>query len=235
MVRYTLPERDGMPEPKRRVWNEGRAMECTLCKSDNTQLLKVENDPRYYFLCEECSLIFVDPYYYLSPEPERARYLEHDNGLHHRGYVNFLQRIIRPSLQYITPEMKGLDYGCGPEPTLSKLLARQSIRCYDYDPLFDFDHPLEIYDFVFATECMEHFHRPYQEWQNISELIKGEGILSIMTEQWETLGAFRDWYYKRDLTHISFYHAQTFECISQHFGYDILYRDRNRSIILKKN
>lgn len=209
-------------------------MECILCKSENTQLLDIKNDPRYYFYCEECSLIFTDPYFHLEPESERKRYLEHDNGLHQQGYVKFLERIIKPSLQYLTPRMKGLDYGCGPEPTLSKLLAQRGIRCYDYDPFFDFDHPLEVYDFIFVTECLEHFYHPLVEWQNLSELIKIDGILGIMTEQWESLEAFQNWYYKRDLTHVCFYHQKTFEYISHQFGYDILYRDRNRSLILKK-
>lgn len=66
-------------------------MDCTLCNSENTRLLEVNNDPCYYFLCEECYLIFTDPYFHLAPEPERARYLEHDNGLHQHGYVKFLE------------------------------------------------------------------------------------------------------------------------------------------------
>lgn len=210
-------------------------MECTLCQSEHTQLLSVKNDSRSYFLCRVCSLIFVDPGYYVSPASEKARYLEHDNGLHHKGYVNFLQKIIQPSLPFISPEMKGLDYGCGPKPTLSRLLAQQGICCYDYDPLFHFDHPLESYDFIFATECMEHFQQPSREWQKITALLKKGSTLSIMTEQWKSLETFQTWHYKRDLTHISFYHAQTFDYISQYFGYTIVYSTGKRAIILKKN
>lgn len=209
-------------------------MNCILCTSKHTELLEVKKDPRTYFLCHGCFLIFADSTHYLSPSQERERYLEHDNGLHQAGYVHFLQRIIQPSLEYITPAMQGLDYGCGPVPTLSKLLAQQGIQCYDYDPLFGFDHPLESYDFVFATECLEHFHQPAVEWQQISGLLREEGVLGIMTEQWETLEAFQTWYYKRDLTHVCFYHARTFEYVSTYFGFALLYRDRNRSIILKK-
>lgn len=209
-------------------------MECRLCKSERTQRLEVSNDPRYYFLCENCALIFTDHHFHLDPEQERMRYLEHNNGLHQQGYVQFLEKIIKPSLQYITPQMQGLDYGCGPEPTLSKLLARQGIQCYDYDPLFGFDHPKKNYDFVFATECLEHFYNPLEEWLKLSSLIKVEGILSIMTEQWESLDNFQNWYYKRDRTHVCFYHYRTFAYVSKCYGFDIMYRDRNRSIILKK-
>jgi SAM-dependent methyltransferase len=130
--------------------------------------------------------------------------------------------------------MRGLDYGCGPQPTLSKILARFDLVCYDYDPLFDFEHPYREYDFIFATECFEHFHLPGKEFNKIDGLLKPSGHLGIMTERWESLDRFDYWYYKNDPTHVSFFHDKTFSYISKEFGYKIKSADRNRVMVLQK-
>ena len=206
---------------------------CTLCGNHVIFRLRAEQDKRIYYSCDQCQLIFVDPGMYLSRDEEKERYLQHNNGIDQPGYVRFLNRIIEPTLDFLKPGMTGLDYGCGPVPTLSRLLARAGITCYDYDPLFQKEHPLEAYDFIFATECFEHFFKPALEIRKIVELLKPAGYLCIMTERYENVERFRTWYYKRDPTHVSFYHWNTFLFISRQFGFDIQYHDRNRVIILK--
>lgn len=209
-------------------------MDCPLCQHRTHDYLTPKNDPRHYYRCHRCYLIYTDPQCYLAPTDEKERYLQHQNGVQHPGYVAFLERIIIPALPYLTNTMQGLDYGCGHTPTLSVLLARQGITCYNYDPVFGIDHPFSTYDFIFATECLEHFWHPSVEWQRITGLLKPGGMLGIMTEQWTSLPAFDRWYYKRDPTHVGFYHANTFDYISQHYGYSIHYREQNRCVILKK-
>ena len=75
------------------------------------------------------------------------------------------------------------------------LVRRRRIACDDYDPLFA-DHPFRPpYDFIFATECLEHFHNPESEIRRISSLLKPGGLLGTMTERWTTLEQFPNWYY----------------------------------------
>lgn len=199
--------------------------------------MRIDNgsDTRFYYACLECDLIFTDTTFHLSPEEEIARYSEHNNGIEHAGYVEFLNRVIQPALPFLTTDMTGLDYGCGPAPTLSKLLQREGIACFDYDPLFGFNHPHKQYDFIFATECFEHFFYPGMEFREINALLKPGGYLAVMTEQWESLDRFKSWYYKRDQTHVSFFHRNTFHYLCKTFGYSILYQDRNRVIVLQKH
>jgi SAM-dependent methyltransferase len=210
------------------------SLKCTLCGSSHPFLIECDNDSRVYYACPDCDLIFTDPKFHLSPEEEIARYSEHNNGIEHSGYVEFLNRAIQPVMSYLTKEMTGLDYGCGPTPTLSRLLQREGITCFDYDPLFGFAHPQTQYDFIFATECFEHFFHPGKEFNSINSLLKPGGYLAVMTEQYESLDSFKTWYYKRDKTHVSFFHRNSFLYLCKTFGYTIHWQDRNRVIVLQK-
>jgi len=210
-------------------------MACTLCESENPIRIAIPNDNRIYFKCMNCKLIFVDPHFHLTVAEERERYKHHNNSMEHQGYVAFLNRVIQPALQFLSTTMKGLDYGCGPVPTLSRLLDAKGISCYDYDPLFGFNHPFTQYDFIFATECFEHFFQPGQEIEKINYLLKPGGYLAIMTEVWASEEQFKSWYYTRDPTHVSFFHRNTFDYVCKSFGYSLLYEDQNRVFVLQKS
>lgn len=209
-------------------------MNCTLCTGEVLQKIKDEADPRTYYQCAECMLIFTDSRFHLSKEDEQSRYRLHNNGIMHKGYVAFLNRVIEPCIPFLNNHMTGLDYGCGPVPTLSKILARHGITCFDYDPLFGFDYPQRQYDFVFATECFEHFYQPKKEFLKIDSLLKPGGYLGVMTEQYESIEHFRTWYYKRDPTHVSFYNSKSFAYLCETYGYEIRYTDCNRVIVVQK-
>jgi hypothetical protein len=209
-------------------------MNCTLCESEELRKINDEGDPRIYYQCAVCHLIFADPSFHLSQNAERSRYALHKNGIEHEGHVAFLNRVIEPCLPLLNDTMTGLDYGCGPVPTLSKILKQHGITCFDYDPLFGFDHPHREYDFVFATESFEHFYKPQKEFSLIDSLLKPGGYLGVMTEQYENTDRFKKWYYKRDLTHVSFYHRKSFIYLCETYGYEIKYADRNRVMVLQK-
>ena len=164
-------------------------------------------------------LIHVDQRDHLTLVDAEAHYRTHENSIENEGYVKFLHRAIDPLLPYLTPTMRGLDYGSGPGPTLSQLLRRRGHECSDYDPLFNaisFEAP---YDYIFATECFEHFIQPAVEISRIAGILRPGGYLVVMTEPWTDLERFRDWYYTRDPTHVSFYHNETFDFFSHQFGF----------------
>ncbi|MGK7392511.1 MAG: class I SAM-dependent methyltransferase [Candidatus Cyclobacteriaceae bacterium M2_1C_046] len=207
---------------------------CTLCDRNILEKLSPENDPREYYICNSCKLIFTDKIYLPDINDEKSRYLKHQNNIEQPGYVNFLNRVINASLPFLRDGMQGLDYGCGPSPTLSKLVARKGYSCDNYDPIFNPDHPLGRYDFIFSTEVFEHFHNPKKELEKIISLLKPDSLLCLMTEQWETLDKFENWYYKKDPTHVSFFHEETFNFIYQKYNFQELYSDKSRVKILKR-
>lgn len=192
-------------------------------------------DARGYHLCGNCALIFADPAHRLAPAAEKAYYATHENGIDNAGYVRFLGRVLEPMLPHLDGGMRGLDYGCGPGPTLSLLVRQQGIACDDYDPFFA-DRPLKPpYDFMFSTECFEHFHHPAAEIARIHALLKPGGLLGIMTERWTTPEAFARWHYTRDPTHVSFFHADSFDFLCARFGFTPVWMDESRVAILRKN
>ncbi len=210
-------------------------MECPLClRSDQTNDVPGP-DARRYYLCGNCALIFVDPAQRLSPAEERARYMLHQNSPQDRGYVSFLNQLLQPLLSYLGDDVRGLDYGCGPVPVLSRLAQEQGVACDDYDPFFVDSTLHPPYDVVFVSECFEHFHRPAEEMAHILTLLKPGGLLGIMTERWTTLAAFAVWYYAQDPTHVVFYHADTFDFLCSRFGLTPVWRDEKRVIVLRRN
>jgi SAM-dependent methyltransferase len=190
---------------------------------------------RVYRGCQKCRLIFAETRFLPSAESEKKRYLTHNNGIQHQGYVNFLNQAIEPALPLLTKGMHGLDFGCGPTPTLSVILEQQGYPCDNYDPFFFPEIPGKEYGFIFATECFEHFFFPAKEIQCIKNLLKPNGILIIMTETWKSAEDFNNWHYANDSTHVSFYHDHTFDFIGREFGFEKLGTENERVIIFKKH
>ena len=209
-------------------------MLCPLCATSNRTAAVGGADEREYHHCDVCHLIFADPAHRLSVRQERAHYETHENSIDQPGYVRFLNRVLEPMLPHLEVGMRGLDYGCGPGPALSELVRRQGIACDDYDPLFADNQLRPPYDFLFSTECFEHFHHPAAEIGRIHSLLKPDGLLGIMTERWTTLTAFSTWYYTRDPTHVSFYHAKTFAFLCGRFGFTPVWSDEKRVTILRR-
>ncbi len=208
--------------------------ECRLC-NEQSRLQKLNGaDDREYYLCQSCNLISVDSRYFLSVDEERARYETHNNTIENEGYVNFLNRIIDPMLEFIEPGMRGVDYGCGPGPTLSQLVRRKGIDCDDYDPIFYPGQLRQQYDFVFCAETFEHFFYTEAEIEKLATLLVPDGFLGVMTEMWESVDQFKTWYYTRDSTHVSFYHRTTFDYMCRSFGFEKRYSDDTRVIVVQK-
>ncbi|MFQ6370821.1 methyltransferase domain-containing protein [Shewanella sp. YIC-542] len=208
---------------------------CPLCGDQQPKMAVPARVARRYLRCSGCQLIFLHGGDRLSLAEERAYYATHENSIDDAGYVAFLTRLLKPVLPLLTPAMAGLDFGCGPGPTMSALLARHGIRCDDYDPAF---FPIALqpsYDFILASECFEHFHQPATELGRLCSLLPPGGILGVMTDRWQSEAQFYDWHYTRDPTHCSFFHLDSFRWICRHYGLTLCYHDERRVVILQKN
>ncbi len=206
---------------------------CPLCLSADADATSGADSRRYYH-CRNCELIFVDVRDRISAVDQREHYLTHENGPHQAGYVAFLRRVVDPMLEHLDATMQGLDYGCGPGPAIAAILQQYSIRCTNYDPLFANATLTPPYDYIFATECWEHFEDPRDETRRLHALLRPGGHLGIMTEPWTDLDAFRSWYYTRDPTHVAFYHARTFEYLCTELGFARRPVTDARVVILRK-
>ncbi len=209
-------------------------VECPLCGDIGGKRGLVSADGRGCHLCPRCDLIFADASCHLGVEEERRRYVCHENSIGNEGYVSFLNQIIEPALGYLRTGMRGLDFGSGPTPVLSGLLAGRGFACDSYDPLFPRDELKPPYDFIFSTECLEHFRRPGDEIAFMLGLLAPGGMLAVMTELWVSRDEFSKWYYSRDSTHLSFYNARTLDYVRDHFALSELWRDGRRCALFRK-
>lgn len=182
-----------------------------------------ENKKRAYLRCLNCSLVYVPQRYWLSRDDEKAVYDLHENDLHDFGYRQFLSRLTTPLLEKLGPNKKGLDFGCGPGPTLSVLMEEHG-HCVDlYDPFYHNDPTVfdKTYDFICATEVVEHLRNPEKEFSLIFSMLTHGGWLGIMTKLVIDREAFSKWHYIRDLTHICFYSRATFEYLALTFNFSL--------------
>lgn len=209
---------------------------CPLCLTAiDRRAALASSDGRRFQHCQHCRVISAVNGCELTAKQCLAHYQTHQNGPHNAGYVQFLQRLATPLRNYLTPLARGLDFGCGPGPTLAGLLLGDGRRCDNYDPLFFPTPPAGPYDFITVTECCEHFEHPRREFKKIATLLRPGGYLGVMTELYVQLDHFDHWYYTRDPTHISFYHPDSFAFICTEFGFHQLWSDHQRVIILRKN
>lgn len=197
---------------------------CPLCGGTAVENFHVDRD-RAYRRCHDCCLVFVPAPFQLDPIEEKARYDLHENDPDDPGYRRFLLRLTEPLLERIGTGKTGLDFGCGPGPALPAMLAEHGHVVDRYDPFY-FDDPAvfyKSYDFICATEVVEHLRRPGRELGRLFSLLRPGGWLGIMTKMVIGREAFRRWHYIRDLTHISFFSRETFEFVAERFGTELIF------------
>lgn len=207
---------------------------CPLCNTPQKSPEVLFSYNKEFYSCGRCSLIYRPKTQLPSPVNERNRYQQHHNDASDKGYQNFLQQAITPVHPYLSASSRLLDFGCGPTQGLSQLLATQGYQCHNYDPFFSPQIPGKNYDVIFCTETFEHFHNPAKEIKTLSDWLKPGGLLVVMTEFYKNREQFKNWWYTRDFTHVCFYHLLTFNYISQKFGFQQLYSDDTRVVVLQK-
>jgi hypothetical protein len=210
------------------------AQPCPLCLAD-ALAPHAEVQGRHYVRCEACALVHLTPEDRLPPEAERAHYGTHENDPADPGYRAFLVRLANPLAQRLPPGAEGLDYGSGPGPTLSALLAERGFPTAIYDPFFAPDEAAlrRTYDFVTCTETAEHFFAPRAEFERLDGLLRPGGWLGVMTEWRDEARPFAQWRYARDPTHACFYAPETMAWIARHFGWALETPARNVALFRK--
>jgi len=216
---------------------------CPLCEHD--KVVDYHQDKkRPYLQCFNCQLVFVPKKHHLTPELEKEEYDKHENDLNDEGYIRFLSRAINPLLNELkelhSTELQGLDFGCGPAPALAQQVEKNGYKMDVYDPYF-YPEPQTLnqqYDFVTCTEVVEHFNEPKKSLEQLFSLLKPNAILVFMTKLVIDQERFKQWHYKNDPTHISFFSRYTFEYLISSFNnsyrrFSLSFVD-NDVIIIKK-
>jgi len=201
-------------------------MTCPLCRSIDAQRYS-QDAHRDYYRCPECGLVFVPPRQYLSPIEEKKRYDFHRNSPDDPDYRRFLDRLFIPLQQRLAPGSSGLDFGSGPGPTLSRMFEEAGHTMAIFDHFYEHVPAVleQRYDFITATEVVEHLHDPGRELERLWSCLKDGGWMGIMTAHAVPQEAFPQWHYKSDLTHVSFFSLQTFAWLAGRLGAELTIAD----------
>jgi len=188
---------------------------CPLCREDRNENF-YQDQRRKFLVCDHCHLVFVPPEQYLSEADEKSAYDHHQNSPTDPGYRRFLSRLFLPLQDRLVPQSHGLDFGSGPGPTLSIMFEEMghTVTIYDY---FYARNPVALqqtYDFITATEVVEHLHDPATILPQLWTLLNAGGYLGLMTKLVRDQKAFATWHYKNDLTHVCFFSKATFEWLA---------------------
>lgn len=197
-------------------------MFCPLCNHSTVAFFTTKS--HQYYSCDYCKGIFMSDDDLPILADEKNRYLEHNNDINDVRYQQFVMPIVQQVVDHYTPEHRGLDFGAGTGPVISKLLTDRSYQIVQYDPFFH-NYPellLDKYDYIVACEVIEHFHQPNVEFVRLKEMLKPGGRLICMTTIYHPGIDFKTWYYKNDPTHVFFYHSDTLQFIQKSYGFSEL-------------
>ncbi|MBX2827848.1 MAG: class I SAM-dependent methyltransferase [Flavobacteriaceae bacterium] len=196
-------------------------MNCPLCTSSH---LQQRDDIEDFINCQHCGTVFKNPVLWPSPKEEKERYLLHQNDIEDTGYQNFVSPIVEAVLNQFDNASRGLDFGAGTGPVITKLLQHKGYSMALWDPFFHRDRSVleTTYDFIVCCEVIEHFHHPMKEFHLMQSLLNKGGKLFCMSDLISKNTAFSNWYYKDDPTHVVFYSEKNLNWIQQHLNFDLL-------------
>ena len=222
--------------------NKTIKMLCRICNSSSSQYYK---DTRVFHKCPQCSLIFTDQTLdKVSAEKHYKGQWENSNKEHIIALADKLLTIIN---KYRKPS-RILDFGSGSGSITDEFLSR-GIDTTPYEPMAHgslANHNYQnMFDTVIATEVIEHLPNLWDELKSIMGVLTNDGIAvftTLMTNAFidtpNEQFAFRKWWYKDDLTHVSFFCNRSLAKLAElgHFKIDV-YGDNNSSntVVIYKN
>lgn len=214
---------------------QGPPLACPLCATARARPFASVKG-RIFWRCPACLLTFLQPDQRRTAAQERAEYALHENDPADSRYRAFLSRCTDPLLAHLESGAEGLDFGCGPGPTVSVMLAERGLTVRDYDPFFRPDRSAlqRDYDFIVCTETAEHFHRPAREFALLDRLLRPGGRLALMTGLLTDDEAFAGWRYIQEASHVTFYRRETMDWIAARFGWAAEYPARDVILFEKR-
>ena len=183
---------------------------CPLCSSKHNSLFHKDH-LRKYLQCLNCDFVFDPSQYHLSEYEERKRYDTHNNNPEDPRYRQFLSQLTEPLNEIISSDSYGLDFGCGPGPTLYLMMQEKGHQMDLYDKFYARNQSVfeKSFDFITLTEVLEHLSDPVFELERLASILNSKGILAVMTQTLADDIDFDSWYYKNDPSHIGFYNDKS--------------------------
>lgn len=189
---------------------------CRVCGQPSYLIFE---DKRPFYVCRNCGLIFTECT--LSQEEIHQHY---QSQYVHEFDWNAEARAILDLVNFASTPKKIFDFGSG-SGRLTDTLRSMGYEVDNYEPMLHGDFASNKYrdnhDLVILNQVIEHTDDIMKIFDDITAVTKPGGIILITTVMTDAIIAkadqfqesFKDWWYKDDQTHISFFCKQTFEFI----------------------
>lgn len=216
-----------------------KQISCKICINKTNAVYDEQFNQTYYY-CPACKYIFLDEKHIVDSQKEKSVYNQHNNTMENEGYVNMFKRFIKRAVEpYEASLTTALDFGCGPGPVLAALLRERGYEVDIYDPYFapDQDFQCKKYDLITSTEVFEHLTNPLETLKMLQNHINKGGVLAVITLfHPDDTNLFKQWWYRKDPTHISFFQPKTFEVLTEIVGgLRIIDYDEKNTVVLQKS
>jgi SAM-dependent methyltransferase len=184
-----------------------------------------------YYRCPQCQFCFV-------PEMSKWSFDDFERRIYNESYLDidpdYLEARPRANAESLVrifahtgQTLDHLDYGGG-DGLLSDLLRRAGWRSKSYDPFVDRNLRLEElgrFDFITAFEVFEHVPDPQKLMNDISTLLRDEGILlfsTLLNDGCILPDQRLDWWYASPRNgHISLYSRQSLSILASTHGFQL--------------
>lgn len=210
--------------------------ECSVC-GKTMRDWRDERGGLPYWVCEGCGLVQMREEEWVSVEQEKARYETHNNTPENEGYVRMFEEFLAEIEPYTRNVRRVLDFGCGPGPVLAEMMRKKGWEVDVYDPFFAPGEGWQAkkYDLVVCTEVFEHLKEPMKEMWKLAGVLSVRGVLVVMTRFYpREEGLFREWWYRRDETHVSFFTPLTLARMASECGLGMVMTDGEKVVVLEK-
>lgn len=190
---------------------------CNICSN---KLQKIIINKMEFNYCKSCEALYKTN----TPPPleEKRRYMHH---VIDDGYKKYMENIFLKIKDFLNPGLS-LDFGCGQKNTMEEIAKNYNIKMYSYDLYFyPFSYKNYKYDNIILNEVFEHIKKPLDLIFELKELLNDGGKIIILTKTHDN--NFNDWWYLRDITHVSFFSKKTLSVIADVTNGEIVYNDFN--------
>jgi SAM-dependent methyltransferase len=212
-------------------------MACRLCTSRDAATRIV--DGLAYEDCPRCGYIGLARGHWPDRAAEEARYRLHRNDPAEPGYRAYLERFIDDILApRLAPGSRVLDFGSGPEPALSILLAKRGFGALPYDPFFapGSSWRRREWDAIVLHEVAEHLREPRRTMAALARRLAPGGLLALRTRfPPERPEDFAPWWYRRDSTHLGFWRRESFAFLATSLGLELVLAREPDSALLRRS
>ena len=210
---------------------------CNICLL-NTIIVKDIKKNISYYRCKSCGFTALDSRALVDTISEKKHYEKHNNNFECKGYVEMFEVFISNAIEPYIPNIKTvLEFGCGHTPVLAELLKQQKLEVDHYDLYFFPEKIYETkkYDLITSTEVFEHLKEPKNILKTLVNALNDKGYIILMTQfPSKSDEEFLNWWYRRDITHISFFTPKSFEIMAKEVGLKVLKLINENIVVFQK-